>query len=96
LDLRSLVLGGGYRLEAFSRSADEEFLGFFVVITSYSLINFFKKTELPIYMCIAEAAEALADVMDPEGESLALRLLAPTLNSIRDEDERAETALSPP
>ena len=58
------------------------------------MITFRKKTELPIYICIAEAVEALADVTDPsEGETLPN--LAPKLTSIRDAAERAETALSP-
>ncbi len=49
-------------------------------------------------MVIAETVEALANMTGPyEGEAHAHRTMAPTLRSIRDEAERAETtALSPP
>ena len=83
----------GADVKSLSLSADEELLGSFAAIAS-SLVTFCMKTKLPIYMCIAEAMEALADATDPsEGE--ALSNLAPTLTSIRDAAERAETALCP-
>jgi hypothetical protein len=80
-------------LKSLSHSADEEFLGSFDAIAS-SLITFYRKTELPIYIRIAEVVEALANVMDPlEGETLSHA--APRLTLIRKAAERAEIASSP-
>ena len=76
-----------------SRSADEEFLGSFAAIAS-SQITFCRKTELPIYFRIAEAVEALANIMDPsEGE--ARYNPAPLLTAIQNAAERAEITVSP-
>jgi hypothetical protein len=52
---------GGAGLNSLCRSADEVLLGSFVVIAT-SLISFCQKTELPIYLGIADALEAMGDV----------------------------------
>ncbi len=50
----------GAELKSLTRSADEEFIGSFAGIAS-SLIAFCRKTNLPIYIRIAKAMEALSD-----------------------------------
>ena len=58
------------------------------------MIYFCWKTDLPIYIRIVEAAEALADTVDTvEGEVQPNP--APMLTAIRNVAERAEVALSP-
>ena len=49
---------GGARLNSLSRSVDEELLGSFAAIVA-SLISFCRKTELPVYIGIDEALEAM-------------------------------------
>jgi hypothetical protein len=66
LDLLPSYWGGG--MNSLSRSADEEFLGSFTTIAA-SLFAFFRKTELPIYIRIAQALESLGDTGDPKDES---------------------------
>jgi len=60
---------GGIGLNSLARSADEEFVGSFAGIAS-SLIELCRKTELPIYISIAEALEALGDVAEILEEDL--------------------------
>jgi hypothetical protein len=57
----------GSRLHSLEKAANEEFLGSFVGITA-SFITFFRHTELPIYIKIAEALEDL----DPRRLSLTV------------------------
>ena len=52
-------------MNSLSRSVDEEFPGSFATIVA-SLIAFCRKTELPIYVRIAEALENVGDEVDPE------------------------------
>ncbi len=54
---------GGIGLQSLERSADEEFLGSFAGISA-SLIAFCRKTELPVYIAIAEALESMGDAAD--------------------------------
>ena len=49
---------GGAGTHSLSNYADEEFLGSFAAIAS-ALISFCKKTNLPVYIRIAEALEEL-------------------------------------
>jgi hypothetical protein len=85
---------GGADMKSLSRSADEEFLGSFATIAS-SLISFCRKTDLPIFIRIGEAVEALADTVDTGEDALQPNNLAPTmLTAIRNVAERAEFALS--
>ena len=51
---------GGAGLNSLSRSVDEELFGSFADIAAY-LIAFCRKTELPVYIGIAEALEAMGD-----------------------------------
>jgi len=60
---------GGIELNSLARSADEKFVGSFAGIAS-SLIEFCRKTELPVYIGIAEALEALCDTVDMVEEDL--------------------------
>jgi hypothetical protein len=60
---------GGSGLISLARSADEELVGSFAGIVS-SLNKFCRKTELPIYIGIAKALEALGDNVDLMEEDL--------------------------
>jgi hypothetical protein len=88
---------GGMGMTSLTRSADEEFLGSFASIAA-SLISFCRKTELEVYIRIAEALEDLGDTL----EQLEDDLLSPTgqqsdtLASIRTVSERASISMSPP
>jgi hypothetical protein len=84
---------GGEDLKSLSRSADEEFLGSFTTIAS-SLISFYRKTELPIYIRIAEALEALADTVDQTAGEVRSNP-TPMLTAIRDVAERVVVDVSP-
>ena len=84
---------GGAELKPLSRLADEEFIGSFAAIAS-SLISLCKKTNLLIYIWIAEVVEALADPGIALEDEVLLNL-APMLTVIRDTAERVEEALSP-
>ena len=53
---------GGAGLNSLCHSNDEELLGSFAAIVA-SLISFCRKTELHVYMGIAEALEAMGDVV---------------------------------
>ncbi len=53
---------GGSGLISLTRSADQEFLGSFAWITE-ALVAFCRNTELPVYISIAQALEALEDGM---------------------------------
>jgi hypothetical protein len=52
---------GGAGLNYLCRSAHEELLGSFAAIAA-SLVSFCRKTELPVYLGIADAMEAMGDV----------------------------------
>ncbi len=54
---------GGSCLTSLDHSADEELLGSFAGIAA-SLIAFCRKTELPVYIAMAEVLEALGDGAD--------------------------------
>jgi hypothetical protein len=84
---------GGAELKCLTRSTDEEFIGSFAAIAS-SLISVCRKTNLPIYIRIAEVVEALADPITAEDEEVLLNP-APMLSAIRNTAERVEDALSP-
>ena len=49
---------GGIGLQSLERSADEELLGSFAGMSA-SLISFYRSTELPVYIAIAEALESM-------------------------------------
>ena len=51
---------GSIGLQSVERSDDEELLGSFAGIIA-SLIAFYRKTDLPVYIAIAEAREAMRD-----------------------------------
>jgi len=81
---------GSADLKSLSRSADEEFLGAFAAIAP-SLVSLCMKTNLPIFIRIAEVVEALAHTVDmADGE--VQPNLAPMLTTIRSAAERAEVA----
>ena len=84
---------GGAELKSLTRSADEEFIGAFATIAS-SLISFCRKTNLPIYIRIAEAVEALSDPITANEEELVQNPV-PLLAAIRNTAERVDEALSP-
>jgi len=84
---------GDAELKSLSRSAEEEFIGSFAAIAS-SLIAFCMKTNLPIYIRISEAVEALANPGSALEEEVLLNP-TPMLTAIRDTAERVEEALSP-
>ena len=54
---------GGIGLQSLERAADEELLGSFAGISA-SLITFCRRTELPVYIAIAEALESMGDAED--------------------------------
>ena len=60
---------GGMGLNSLTRSADEDFLGSFAVIAA-SLISFCRKTELEVYIRIAEALEDLGDTPQQHEDNL--------------------------
>jgi hypothetical protein len=61
---------GGIGLNSLARSADAEFVGSFAGIAS-SLIEFWRKNDLPIYIGIVEALEALGDAAELLEEDLS-------------------------
>ena len=88
---------GGIGLNSLARSADEELVGSFAGIAS-SLIEFGRKTELPIYMGIDEALEALGDTVDLMEEDTPPSDERPCLSvaAIADDAARVATSLSIP
>jgi len=88
---------GGIGLNSLASSADEDFLGSFAGIAS-SLIEFCRKTELPIYIGIAEALEALGDTADMLEEDLPPSAELPCLSvaAIAVVAARVSTSLSIP
>jgi hypothetical protein len=88
---------GGSGLNSLSRSADEELLGSFAGIAA-SPISFCRKTDLPLYIRIAQELESLGD-----GASLLSEETPPStehpcasLKAIRAAPVRSSTSLSPP
>jgi hypothetical protein len=79
---------GDAELKSLSRSVDEEFIGSFAAIAS-SLISFYRKTNLPIYIRIVEAVEALAD-SGVASEDEMLSNPAPMMTAIRNVAETTE------
>jgi hypothetical protein len=77
---------GGAGLQSLEDSADEEFVGSFAAIAA-SLIAFCRKTEVQVYISIAEALEEL-DSPDCEG-------LCPTLRGVHAAMERTEHLREP-
>jgi hypothetical protein len=77
---------GGAGLQSLEDSADEEFLGSFAAIAA-ALISFCRKTELRVYIRIAEALESLDD---PESEGAC-----PTLRGVQEVMLRTETLREP-
>jgi hypothetical protein len=57
---------GGAGLHSLELSCDEELVGFFAGVTA-ALISFCKKTELPVYIRIAEALETVDDKAGSHG-----------------------------
>ena len=88
---------GGSGLHSLSRSADEELLGSFAGIAA-SLIAFCRKTELPVYISIAQALEALDDatVLLEEETPPSPEHPCATLEAIKAAAVRCTTSLSPP
>jgi hypothetical protein len=88
---------GGMGLNSLTRSGDDEFLGSFAAIAA-SHISFCRKTELEVYIRIAEALEDLGETP----EQLEDNLQSPnghqcdTLATIRTVTERASISMSPP
>ena len=80
-------------MNSLSRSADEELIGSFATIAS-SLISLCMKTDLPVYIRIVEAVEALADTVETVEDEVQSNP-TPMLTAIRNATERAEVALSP-
>jgi len=54
---------GGIGLRSLERAADEDLMGSFAGISA-SLIAFCRKTELPVYIAIADALESMGDAED--------------------------------
>ncbi len=77
---------GGAELHSLEASADDEFPGSFAGIAA-SLISFCKKTELPVYIRIAEALETLDD---PE-----VGPCCPTVEGVKVANERLEALREP-
>ena len=77
-------------LNYLSRSADEKLLGSFAAIAA-SLISFCRKTELPVYVGIDEALEAMGDAAEILEEIFPLspESSCETLDAIRAVSERA-------
>jgi hypothetical protein len=88
---------GGSGLNFLSRSADEELLGSFAGIAS-SLISFYRKTDLPVYLHIAHALEALGDGADLLMEETPPSTEHPcaSLEAIMAAADRSSTSLSSP
>jgi hypothetical protein len=87
---------GGSGLNSLVRSADEELLGSFAGIAA-SLISFCRKTELPIYITLAQALEAMGDGTEALEEENPPSDADPcaSIEAIEDDASRAECALSP-
>jgi hypothetical protein len=75
---------GGIGLQTLERAADEELLGSFAGIAA-SLIAFCSRTELPVYIVIAEALESMGDVEDMlnEGNPIMEEGQATTVEAIQ-------------
>jgi len=88
---------GGMGLNSLARSADEEFLGSVAAIVA-SLISFCRKTELEVYIRIAEALEDLGDTPEQQEDKLQSPTgrQCDTLAAIKTVSERASISMSPP
>ena len=86
---------GGAGLQSLEASTDEEFLGSFAGIIA-SLISLCKKTELPVYIRIAEALETLEDPDARPRCSLVegVREVNDKMDAMRTPLSDAETALA--
>ena len=84
-------------LKSLTRSTDEEFLGSFAAIVA-SLISSCQKTELEIYIRIAEALEDLGDTEEQQEDNLRSPTghQCDTLAAIRSVSERVSIFVSPP
>ena len=82
---------GGCNLNSLYRSAYEEFLGSFATIAA-SLIAFYRKTELPIYIAMADALESMGDDGDTSDETVDNP--CEVLEDVKSAAERASSALS--
>jgi hypothetical protein len=82
---------GGCNFKSLYRSANEEFLGSFAAIAAF-LIAFCRKTELPIYIDMADALESMGNEGDMSDETADNP--CEVLDVVKFAVERASSALS--